>query len=307
MLKMLRSFVAVGLALLSAGCLEFQQQTLTYRYDLKTDTFRIFQVYEGIFGGDQPSGLSEKEQEELQSVLSGHRTFFFSNWIMEYDRDQARKELDSLGKPEAGQDAKDDPAARSRRQSFFRLLLDNVDVENGGFYLDGRHRLCGVQRITITRFSSLVASANEQIRDLLRAEANREKVTPEARALYLKSATQQQPFLAIEGNRLHLRLPFTQDAFEKSFGPRSDATRQLGEFQRRGGTFSYKDNQVDWSFGSPSDRMSNLALAVSDKPYNANALDAVRKRSVIQENLDVRAAAKAFVLGAGRERNPARP
>src|SRR5262245_49230124 len=72
---------------LVTGCLEFEQQTLTYRYDAKTDTLRIFQSYQGIFGADGNDGLSKDELEQLNSVLTGQRTFFFSNWVWEFNRD----------------------------------------------------------------------------------------------------------------------------------------------------------------------------------------------------------------------------
>jgi hypothetical protein len=50
--------------------LECEQQTLTYRYDAKTDMLGIFQVYKGIFGADRNDGLSKDELEQLDSVLA---------------------------------------------------------------------------------------------------------------------------------------------------------------------------------------------------------------------------------------------
>src|SRR5919198_2743031 len=86
-----RFFPLLPLALLT-GCLEFGKQTMSYHYDKATDTLRIFQDYHGIFGEDAKGkpgeGLSAEEQEQLESVLKGQRTFFFSNWIFEYNRQQ---------------------------------------------------------------------------------------------------------------------------------------------------------------------------------------------------------------------------
>src|SRR5256885_3355843 len=47
------------------GCLEFEDQTLTYRYDARTDTLRIFQDYHGIFGADDTSKMTAEEEEQL--------------------------------------------------------------------------------------------------------------------------------------------------------------------------------------------------------------------------------------------------
>lgn len=315
MLKKLACLVAVCGALLLTGCVDYGQQTLTYRYDAKTDTLRIFQVYQGIFGEDQPEGLSEKELVQLQSVISGQRTFFFANWIWEYDRDEVRKGLDSLNKPDANADAKADakpdakldPAARLRRETFFNLLLDNVEVENGTFYLDDQGRLCAVQSVTVSRFSKLVAAGNGQIRELLKLEANGEKVTPEEHALYLKSAGQARPYITINGNQIRFRLPITHAAFEKSYGPNSGSAKQLEAFKQQGGKVAFAHNEMKWSLGAPSDQSTTLTLPVAEKPYIANALDAVKSRAVIGEKVDIAAAAKAFVHGTAQTVKPPKP
>ncbi|MDE3245498.1 MAG: hypothetical protein KGN80_05375 [Acidobacteriota bacterium] len=291
MLRKLSAWMAAGCVLLLTGCLDYGQQTLTYRYDAKRDTLRIFQVYQGIFGDDQPVGLSAKELDQLQSVLSGQRTFFFANWILEYDRAEIRKALEDPAKPEAKLDA----ATRKRQQQFLKLLLDNVRVENGAFYLDEQGKLCGVQRVTVTRLSSLVAAANMGIRDLLKLEAGREKVPAEERDLFLRSAERPRPFVVMEGNQLRLRIPMTQASFEKSFGPKTDSSRQIDEFKRQGGQAAFSDNELNWSFGAPSDTVTTLTLPVSEKLYVANALDAVKSRAVVHEKMDVAAAAKAFI------------
>ena len=52
MAKRFSSLVLVVCLALLTGCLEFERQTLTYRYDAKTDKLRIFHSYQGIFGAD---------------------------------------------------------------------------------------------------------------------------------------------------------------------------------------------------------------------------------------------------------------
>ncbi len=283
--------MVVWCVLLLTGCLDYGRQTLTYRYDGKRDTLRIFQVYQGIFGDDQPVGLSAKELDQLQSVLCGQRTFFFANWILEYDGAEIRKALEDAAKP----DAKSDAATHERQQKFLKLLLDNVRVENGAFYLDEQGRLCGLQCVTVTQFSSLVAAANTGIRDLLKLEASREKVPAEERDLFLRSAGQPQPFVIMEGNQLRLRIPMTQASFEKSFGTKTGFSRQLDEFKQQGGKAAFADNQMKWSIGAPTDTVTTLTLPVSEKPYVANALDAVKSRAVVHKQMDIAAAAKAFI------------
>ena len=87
-------------ATLFSSCMEFESQEVVYRYHEAEDTLLVTLRYEGIFGtakeGDfnDPAGddvpkaeaLSERQVEQLESVLAGGRAFFFSNWISEYNR-----------------------------------------------------------------------------------------------------------------------------------------------------------------------------------------------------------------------------
>jgi len=66
--RILRLFVLLPILWLT-GCLEFEDQTLTYRYDASTDTLRIFQDYHGIFGADDTAKVTDAEMEQLDSVL----------------------------------------------------------------------------------------------------------------------------------------------------------------------------------------------------------------------------------------------
>ncbi len=292
---------------LLTGCLEFEQQTLTCRYDAKSDTLRIFQAYQGIFGGDKPDGLSAQEREQLQSVLTTQRTFFFANWIAEYDRTKVRESLDEMKKPETQKDSKRDPASIARLESFLKLLLDNVRVENGDFYLDDKGKLCGVQRVTVTHFSKLVATANGPIRDFVKSEMDKEHVSAEERALFLKFAEQPSPCFVLEGNQLCLRLPITQVEYRKTFEQDPAVAKALDVFKQAGGQVSFADNEMKWSLGMASDQGTTLSLSVAQKPYVANASNAVKSLAAIREKLDITAAAKEFVSGTNPEKKPAKP
>ncbi len=302
MLKKSPLLLAALCALLLTGCLEFERQTLTYQYDAKTDTLRIFQAYQGIFGVDKPDALSGQELEQLQSVLSTPRTFFFANWIAEYNRDLVREKLAESKTPEANESATA-AAARARLGMLLQMLLDNVRVENGGFHLDDKGKLCGVQRVTVIRVSKLIAAGNESIRDALKADQG--NLTAEERALYAKSAAGPADYIQIEGNQLRVRFPITRPDFEKNFGPKAEANNLLDEFRRSGGTLAFADNEMKWSIGKPADKTTRITLPVSDKPYLPNLLAAVKKQSIaVREKFDPEAAAKEFLGGATKNEKP---
>ena len=304
MFKKLPVLLAAWCALLLTGCLEFERQTLTFHYDAKTDTLRMFQNYQGIFGVDKADALSDQELEQLQSVLSTPRTFFFANWILEYNRDLVSEKLAESKTPGANETAAA-AAARARLGTLLQSLLDNVRVENDGFHLDEKGKLCGVQRVTVTRVSKLVAAGNESIRNALKVDY--EGSTAEERALYAKSAAGPADYIQIEGNQIRLRFPITRADFEKNFGPNADANKLLEEFRRSGGTLVFADNELKWSISKPAETTTSVTLPVSDKPYVSNLLAAVKKKSIaVREKFEPEAAAKEFLGAASKTDKPSK-
>ena len=306
--KMAKRFISCFLLaclVLLTGCLEFEQQTLTYRYDAKTDMLRIFQVYKGIFGADGNDGLSKDELEQVDSVLTGQRTFFFSNWIWEFNRNALRETMDELKKPSAQQESKMEPAALVRAETLLNLVLENVSVENGPFYLDQQGKLCGVQRVTVKQCSKIIAAANPVIRDYLKVEAAKDDTSAENRSLYLKSAERQREYIKIDGNQFRLTLPFPRQDYEKTFGPNASDTRMIEQFKRCGGKISFAKDELSLIAGEPTNTTASVTLSDSTKPYVPNALETVKKRASIELQFDAEAAAKRFVTLAD-EKQPKR-
>ncbi|MBI3878295.1 MAG: hypothetical protein HY300_20425 [Verrucomicrobia bacterium] len=294
-------FGILPLLLLLTGCLEFEEQTLTYSYDAKADTLRIFQDYHGIFGGDSKGELSNDELDQLKSVLTTQRTFFFCNWIFELNLPLFREELDKLKTSEGRKESKLSDANAAKAEQLLNLLLENVRVENGDFYLDAKGRLCGVQKVTLTRVSKIIAAGNACFPVFLKGEAENDGVSAEEKALYLKSAARGGEFVRLEGDRLSFRFPLLRAEYEKSFAPGSTDAKQLAEFKRCGGRVSFADDELALSIGSPAETQTTLTLSFSgeEKPYEPNAIAAVKKQAAIREKFDPQAAAKEFLGQAG--------
>ncbi len=284
----------LALALLT-GCLDFERETVTYHHDAKTDTLRFHLVYHGIFGGEGQPGLSESEQGQLHDVLTNERAFFFSNWILEYNRamikeglEKARDPNENRGKP---------PPLVEKQKKLLELLLANVRVENGPFFLDDRGRLCGAQRVTLQKTSEIMRAANELIREELRHQADAPMTDDDDREAIRRSLAKAEAFLRLTGNRLALRWPMTRGDHEKQFGEQADEETKsmLGEFVGQGGHFAWERDEVFVHIGTTNRQPATLALRVGEKPYTPNAVPAVRARAKILEKFDVTAAAKAFV------------
>lgn len=277
------------------GCLEFEDQTLTYRYDAGTDILRIFQDYHGIFGADDTAKVTDAEVEQLESVLQGQRTFFFSNWILEYNREDLRGDLEELKDPLKRREMKLPESASDRYEKLLTLLLDNVRVENNGFYFDAKGRICGSQKITVTRVTQLIAAGNDALREFIKVEAGKQETPAEEKAVLLKAAAGPGDFIRLQGNALTIRLPMTPGAFAKMMDPGSSDARLFTEFTRRGGTITMTNDLVTVRYGAPTNDVTTLTLPMATRPYVPNAVDAVRKHASIREKFDASSAARGFV------------
>ncbi len=284
----------ISVALLTA-CLDFERETITFRHDAKTDTLRLFHVYHGIFGAEGQSGLSEQEQTQLNDVLTNERAFFFSNWILGYNRPLIKESLEKLRDPAENADK---PAALiAKEKTLLELLLANVRVENGPFFHDANGKLCGAQRVTVQKVSEIVRAANEYIREELRRTAANPETDDAEREALRHSLAKAGEFLRFDGNRLALRWPLTHENYKKSFGELADKETQavLGEFIGEGGHFAWERGEVFGHVGTTNQQSSKLSLRHNQKPYVPNAVPAVRARAKILEKFDAVAAAKAFV------------
>jgi hypothetical protein len=282
-----------------AGCLEFAEQTMSYRHDPGSDTLRLHLVYHGIFGGDRPEELSANELEQLDSVLRGGRAFFFANWITELNREQMRQELAALRDPARAAERQAPPEAVQAHAHFLQTLLDNVEIRNGPFYFDARQRLCAVQQIIVRNISRVIAAANAGAPHLLRHLAADEGRPPEERARFRALAQQGGKFIRLEGNRFTVRWPMSRAEFDEHYGEtaRSDRSRQVLEgFRSAGGQVTFAEDIVTWSLGRQEDRLTRLTLPVSENTYRSNAVAEVRRRAGIQEKLDPDADAQEFLF-----------
>src|SRR5437667_9550488 len=249
------------------GCLEFEDQTLTYRYDASTDTLRIFQDYHGIFGADDTARVTDAEVEQLDSVLKGQRTFFFANWILEYNREQLRDRLTELKDPEKRKELKQPETALARYEKLLTLALDNVRVENNGFYFDAKGRLCGSQKVTVTQVSKLIAAGNDALREMIKAEADKQETSAEEKAILLKAEAGLGDFIRLQCNALPVRLPITPRAFAQMMDPGSSDARLLTEFKRQGGGITMTNDLVTFSLGAPTNAVTALTLPMAKQLY----------------------------------------
>ncbi len=282
------------------GCVEFRRQTLTYSYDIATDTLKIFQDYQGISAeggaGSDSDAVTPTELKELDDVLSDQHTFFFCNWATDLSHAEMRKKLAEMKEA----DFSFDPPAYDRAVSLYRLLLENVHIENGAFYLDADGRLCGVQRVTVTNFSKLITAGNLVIRDVLKEKSLEGGTRAEERVLYRNSVRQQREYIKVKGNLFTLQLPMTRAEYERELGPNNQNSEEWRALKESHVTVRFSNNQCFFSAGLPKDRVTVVSMPASKKIYVPNLLEPVRKRAVILEKFDPTEAAKEFLAQRDR-------
>ena len=299
-----RLFTFSALVLLAAGltgCLDWVQQTATYHHDPKADTLRIFQTYHGLFGSDEPGEITRNEIEQLDSVLKGQRTFFFANWIAELTRTKIEEALtNSLATKLEGEGAElaRQTAQKQDLEALLKLLLANVRVENGSFYLDAEKRLSGVQRVTLTRVSQLVPAANRVLRHLVIEEATKPDVSAERKALLNGWLERKQDVLTLTGNRLLLRGPMSRAEYDKALADEAKIQKAIQEFTAGGGEVRHEKDELIVRFGAVEDARVSVRLSVAEKAYRTNFLNFLKDRQPVRETFAPAAAAAEF-LNAG--------
>ncbi len=298
------------LALIATSCICFERQTLVFRYDDTKDQLRIFQLYEGIHGDSGGDTIDEKEKEELESVLNGQRTFFFNNWITEYDGPTMEKLVAEAASAPEGTEA--DPktaAARKEELALMKLLLASVKVTNGRFFLNAQGKLSAYQFVTMDHASKVVARANRLISQAIETEMGQtedeDELSEESRRRLIDAAGKGYAWITLERNCIHLRFPLAYADLKRV---REDKARSLLESlagAASGGDrlqalvrnvalllesdvwVSYTGGTLEITLGHPSCARPRLQGEPFDSSYKPNAVAFAREHGGLADAVDV--------------------
>ena len=296
---------ALLLPFLLTGCLEFGTQTMSYRYDKATDTLQIFQDYHGIFGADgkgrPDAGLSQDEQQQLESVLKGQRTFFFNNWIFEFNRAQVESQLEDLKQPDKRAELKMPDAGLASLEKLLRLLKENVRVENGPFYFDADKKLSGVQYVTVSHCSAVIAAANDFAPYFIKSQAEDDNASQEDKAVARKFAEHPLPVVQLDGNALTIQWPTPRAGYEAAFGASSNDAAKLAEARKAGLGIAWTNDLVTLKLGGVTNAVTRLTLTFSENRYSTNLVEPARKQHTVRDAFDVKAAEENFLARGRRD------
>ncbi len=297
--------LALAAALLPwMACLDFESQSLTYRYFAASDVMVIFQNYEGVHGTSQADGLDATERDQLASVFEGPRTFFFSNWILEYNAPQVRQRLAELRN-----DAQSAPEVRKATMALLELLLENVTIQSGPFYLNADGKTSGIQRVTVRRFAKILAAANAALRAELLARPAKDGEDVFQQGLR-RHARAHADFIIQKGQRIEAHLPAGWDTIWVTLhGEDSSILKAVPKMLEGGFEFALRHNQLVLAAGAVEGNATTLRMTNAEGKYRPNAAGYLEEKHGLKRTFDVARAQREFFEESSRQfgKAPSKP
>ena len=287
-MKRLLVFLVIGLAALQ-GCVEFERETIVWRHDPVRDELRMLMIYEGIFS----EGNIERSRKELRSVLLRPRTFLFSNWVLEYDRDAVLDWRSDL------HDDKDEipPDTYAASVRLIDLVLENVFVDNGSFYLNQANKLAGYQQATIRNVAAIATAANQLINTALIDDelgASDISLGSASEGMIQDAAYADHEWITLYEGELRLRFPVAPADYSEFVLERADDDDWHALIEG-GMRETYVVGILAVVFGQPWASTTTTSVAVDDGPYEANLLEFVEEEGWLEPHPDFDAIVRRYV------------
>ena len=286
-MRKLLGFWVISLVALQ-GCVEFERQIIVYRHDVERDELRMLMIYEGIYG------KKADDYGELRSVLLRPRTFFFTNWILEYDRDDWVQELAHLDRE---RDTKPN-AYKVAYRRLVKLTLENVRVDNGAFYLNNEGKLSGYQLVTLSNVSGLVSAFNEMVNTALihgELELNEVPLALSQSADVIRNAAYAgHQWIKLDEGELRMRIPLTNHDYDQ-FRLDVEDDIQWQRVTEAGLREVYTGGVVEFVFGDYWHSQTTISMDVFDGPYTPNMLLFVEENGLLEPSPDFEAIVGRFV------------
>jgi hypothetical protein len=281
------------LPLLLSACVEFEQQVMTYA--LVDDELTIFQEYHGIFGEapektekdkkpKKKTELTDTEKQEIRSVVNGERTFFFGNWITEYNRTDLLEAVARHEHPNKELSASEKQYIRTWLP-LSKLLLTNITVNNGDFYYDNQRRLSGYQIVRVKNVRQLIAQANRSISLAILAEKPEPDKNDQGRELMERRkvlANAGHNWITMNGNRISVSFPASQEEFLETKNKAKSYTGNSVPVVE----VSYSAGLMTIVIGHTDDQPVVISKRVHG-PYTTNAVNFIAAEYGIKERLDI--------------------
>ena len=277
----MKKLIACLAVLLLPGCIEFEKQTLVFRHYPEADTLVIWQHYDGIHGEDNEHGLSKNEREQLHSVVTGQRTFFFANWAAEYNG----KEMDRfIGKLKNDLKAGIEPKAKAdlaRQQlELANLFKKSIMIVNGPFYLNEQKRPSATQQITLRNAGKIIRQVNAILHASILHDdgffSGYDEGDPNIEMLE-KSALNRMEYLTLKGQQMQFSWPMTAENFREGMRDKEGAN-VIALARKAGVIIQHNKNLLVIIAGKVKAADTSVSIQLPKVAFQPNATEAVSKR-----------------------------
>ena len=250
---------------------------MTYRHYPKADTLVIWQQFEGIYGRSRGDQMFGEEKRQLKTVLAGRRTFFFSNWITEFNADALiEMEAELKTKIKKGE-FEEDPELLKQQLRVVQLLRANVLIRNGAFYLNAQGRLSASQEVTVRNIGKILTEANQLIRISLRDSIARDETGLNAEDDHLleQSLEQRLLYLTLEGQHLRVRWPISGKSYKGQMQD-EDVQKAIGFLRDAGADVRHAQGQMTVELKGKPGQPTALAGTTGKHHYRPNVVPHVK-------------------------------
>jgi hypothetical protein len=284
----MKKLLAVLFPLLFAlgGCLEFDAQDVTIRYDETADRIDAHVVYRGLFAeGGQGSDRDPlaKAARDLADAKANGEVAVWCNWPIAFDL------------------VREYPAP-------VKALLAHVDVECGSLFTDPQGVLCAQQFVRIRDAKAFLKKLNlavglwvqSQLLGGTPGRGSRREWDSDTKDLVREFDRSGEPFVSVEAGRIEMRLPMSakdhawfKNQLEMIFldGAPREMVRRIGVADRRGGggADSTDTSVTGESVTVPGERLrAELQRAPTYRFFWDNEVACVREAELTRLSLGVR-------------------
>jgi hypothetical protein len=208
--------LAAAVALSSAGCLDFDKQTIVVGFVPDKDEVHVLFVYEGLHVAGKEKSDLKKAQEGLTELLTTQKAFYVGHPMLRMPLQPDEKT----------------PSAKDKK--IFDLFGKHLSLGKAEAFLGADDRLGAAQVLTIKDARQFVDRVNELISEGVAEDLERALKDPktpkedlESLRLIRKAAKERFAWVRLEPGRLRVTVPGTPAFFARA---RSDVIRGASGF-----------------------------------------------------------------------------
>ncbi len=260
------------------------EQTAYFFYDKPKDELHLLLLYKGIYNDDNASSASEGQ---MAGFFKPDWEIAFCGWFGHVTKKGIQDNIDNENTPEIVKKLAD-------------LLLKNITVSTGKFFMDKDERLSCYQAITITNASKIIGLFNEaasqgiieqtdDAKDVLK-ELDKKSID-----LFTAAAKENHQWLQLEGQSIRFSFPISDETFMKAKAelleklkscPAKDYKTIIALFALNDISFTRNGNFITFILGNKDvNKAIPLLLKPKQSDYKDNTVEFAKKEFGISSEI----------------------